>query len=157
MTRQIAGWVSSLHLLRMMAEREHMTVVCSQVCIIFRHLDESLKRLVIDYEGGSVESSSAASYKDNGWLNQPTTSGDGGNEWGVLVKFLLYGYFLVMVMSIIEFNVMGFDVCNGLWVWRFSRRKMYFKGGMSTYMGQRCICKGGASVGQYCHWPFHLV
>lgn len=114
MIGQIAGWVSSLHLLRMMAEREHLAVVCSQVCIIFKHLDESLKRSVRDYEGGGVDFSLAASCKDKEWLNQPTSGGDGGSEWGVLVSFSLYGYFLEIVMSINEFNVMESDVCSGL-------------------------------------------
>lgn len=114
MIGQMAGWVSSLHLLRMIADWEHMAVVCSQVCIIFKHLDESLKRSIRGYEGGGVDSSSAASCKDKEWLNQPTSGGDGGSEWGVLVNFLLHGCFLEIAMSINEFNGMEFDVCSGL-------------------------------------------
>lgn len=40
---------------------------------------------------GSVGSSSLANYKDKKWLHLPTASGKGGDEWGVLVNFMLCG------------------------------------------------------------------
>ena len=39
------------------------------------------------YDDGSVDSSSIARCKNNKWVDLPTSSGDGGNQWGVLVNF----------------------------------------------------------------------
>ena len=52
--------VSSSHLLRMMAEREWMVVVCSWVCIIWVCLVE-FEAISEGFEGGSVSSSLLAS------------------------------------------------------------------------------------------------
>lgn len=68
-----------------------MTKVCSWVCIVLMGMEVCLKSPTVgkSFKGGNVDSSLLANCKDKKWMNLPTACGNGGNEWGALVKFPL--------------------------------------------------------------------
>ena len=85
--------VSSLHLFRMMIEREWMVVVCNWVWIFLMCMGGGgLKRSVMVF-GGSVNLSLLVGSWENKRLNLPNAIGDSSNEWGVFCQISIVWMF----------------------------------------------------------------